>query len=260
MYQQPNLQPPYGRPPQQSATPGGPPQFGPPQPGPGQLGAYRPPMAPPPGPAYSYAPGGQGFPPVPPKRRGGVVAFVVVLALLLVGGGGAAWWFLARPADGGGAGSDGLTIEDSESGIAYSMPGTWEEMESEDLLDAFSSSASVAGEAEGEGASVVAFSGEAMTDEEMSMSTSTIAGENSEFFYPYPDDKQILISEPIEVDGQEAYRFTWEVSISGEPPMYGHIVHIIDGDRSVFLMGMAYGDDPAMRSEVDAVVSSVSLL
>jgi hypothetical protein len=184
---------------------------------------------------------------------------VVVLALLAVGGGGAAWWFLSRP-NGVAAQSDELTIEDSESGIAYSMPDTWEEMDSGDLIAAFTSSASVAGEAEGTGASVVAFSGEAMTDEEMSMSTSTIAGENSEYFYPFPDEKQILLSEAAEVDGQEAYRFTWEVSISGEPPMYGHIIHIIDGDRSVFLMGMAYGDDPAMRSEVDAVVSSVSLL
>jgi hypothetical protein len=186
---------------------------------------------------------------------------VVVLALLVVGGGGAVWWFLSPPAGDGTAQSDELTIEDSESGIAYTMPDTWEEMDSDDLVEAFTSSASVAGEAEDSGASVVAFSGEAMTDEEMSMSTSTIAGENSEYFYPFPEEKQILLSEAAEVDGQEAYRFTWEVSTAGEPPMYGHIIHILtDDDRSVFLMGMAYGDDPAMRTEVDAVIATVSLL
>jgi hypothetical protein len=194
-----------------------------------------------------------------------VVALVVVLALLAVGGGGAAWWVLQRPDDGSGGGasaaSDDLVIEDSESGISYSMPETWEEMDSDDLLDAFTSSASFAAEEEGSGASVVAFSGEAMTDEEMSYSTSTIAGENSEFFYPFPEDKQILLSEPAEVDGQEAYRFTWEVSTTGEPPMYGHIVHILtDDNRSVFLMGMAFGEDPELRTEVDAVIGSVSLI
>jgi hypothetical protein len=248
VYQQSNARPPFEYPPQQ--PPG-------PAPGPYQV------QGAPPHQPYPY--GGQGFPPVPPpatrKRRGGVVALVVVLVLLVVGGGAGAWWFMARPGgDGRSPLSDELIIEDFESGISYTMPEAWEEMDSDDLIEAFTSSASVAGDAEGTGASVVAFSGEAMTDEEMSMSTSTIAGENSEYFYPYPEDKQILISEPIEVDGQKAYRFTWEVSISGEPPMYGHIIHIIEGDRSVFLMGMVYGDDPAMRSEVDAVVSSVSLL
>lgn len=181
--------------------------------------------------------------------------------MLVVGGGGAAaWWFLSRPGDGP-AQSDELTIEDTESGIAYTMPDTWDEMDSGDLIEAFTSSASVAGEAEGSGASVVAFSGEAMADEEMSMSTSTIAGENSEYFYPFPEEKQILLSEAAEVDGQEAYRFSWEVATTGEPPMYGHIVHILTEDnRSVFLMGMAYGDGPAMRTEVDAVIASVALL
>jgi hypothetical protein len=201
-------------------------------------------------------------PPPPRKGRGGLVAFVVVLMLLVVGGGGgAAWWFLSEPGgDGGSPGADGLTIEDTESGIAYTAPDAWVEADSGDLIEAFTSSASFLAE-EGGAASVVAFSGEAMTDEEMSFSTSTIAGENSEYFYPYAEDRQILISEPTEVDGQEAYRFTWEVSKSDEAPMYGHIVHILtDDNRSVFLMGMAHGDDPAMRTEVDAVIGSVSLL
>lgn len=185
-----------------------------------------------------------------------------MLALLLVGGGGAgAWWFLSdRGGDGPGASqAEGLTIEDTESGISYTLPEGWEEFASEDLIDAFTSSASVATEASG--ASVFAFSGEAMTDEEMSMSTSVIAGENSEYFYPYAEDRQILLSEPTEVDGQEAYRFTWVVSKADDEPMYGHIVHILtDDNRSVFLMGIVHPDDPDLRTEIDAVISGVTLL
>ncbi|WP_205324522.1 hypothetical protein [Glycomyces sp. YM15] len=184
-----------------------------------------------------------------------------MLALLVVGGGAGAWWFLADPG-GDGPGSsqaEGLVIEDSESGVAYSLPEGWEEFASEDLIEAFTSSASVTTETGS--ASVFAFSGEGMTDEEMSMSTSIIAGENSEYFYHYAEDRQILISEPIEVDGQEAYRFTWQVSKADDEPMYGHIVHILtDDNRSVFLMGIVQPDDDALRTEIDAAISSVSLL
>lgn len=191
-----------------------------------------------------------------------------MLALLVVGGGGAgAWWYLSDRdggSNGGGDGPDtaqgeGLTVEDTESGIAYTLPETWEQMDSGDLIEAFTSSASVATDTGG--ASVFAFSGEAMTDEEMSMSTSVIAGENSEYFYPYAEDRQILVSELAEVDGQEAYRFTWEVSKADDEPMYGHIIHILtDDNRSVFLMGIVHPDDPDLRTEIDAALASVTLL
>lgn len=93
------------------------------------------------------------------------------------------------------------------------------------------------------------------------MSTSVIAGENSEYFYPYAEDRQILLSEPTEVDGQEAYRFTWLVSTADEEPMYGHIVHILtDDNRSVFLMGIVQPDDPDLRTEIDAVISGATLI
>ncbi|MFC3493011.1 hypothetical protein [Glycomyces rhizosphaerae] len=185
----------------------------------------------------------------------------MLVLLVVVGGGVGVWWFLSdQGGDGPGATqTEGLTIEDSESGISYTLPEGWEEFASEDLIEAFTSSASVSTETGG--ASVFAFSGEAMADEEMSMSTSTIAGENSEYFYPYAEDRQILLSEPAEVDGQEAYRFTWEVSKADDEPMYGHIVHILtDDNRSVFLMGIVYPDDPALRTEIDAVLTSVTLL
>lgn len=190
-----------------------------------------------------------------------MIALVVVLALLVVGGGAGAWWFLSDRSGSGSGGdqADGFTIEDTESGISYTLPEGWEEFSGEDLIEAFTSSASVATEAGG--ASVFAFSGEAMTDEEMSMSTSTIAGENSEYFFPYAEDRQILISEPTEVAGQEAYRFTWQVSNTDDEAMYGHIVHILtDDNRSVFLMGIVQPDDEALRTEIDAVISGVTLL
>jgi hypothetical protein len=187
---------------------------------------------------------------------------VVVLLLLVLGGGGAAvWWFLS-PGDSGdpiASQSEGLTVEDAASGIAYTLPDTWEQMDSGDLIDAYTSAASLTTETGG--ASIYAFSGEAMTDEEMSFTTSTIAGDNSEYFYPYAEDRQILLSEPAEVDGREAYRFTWEVSKADDEPMYGHIVHILtDDNRSVFLMGIVHPDDPDLRTEIDAALSSVTLL
>jgi hypothetical protein len=217
-------------------------------------------------PPHPYAIGGQGFqpgpppPPLPRKRSGGVIALVVALALLVLGGGGvAAWLVLGESGDPLPPQADGLVIEDAESGIAYRLPDTWEQLSADDLIDAYTSSASLATETGG--ASVFAFSGEAMTDEEMSFSTSTIAGENSEYFYPYAEDRQILLSEAAEVDGQEAYRFTWEVDKADDDPMYGHIVHILtDDDRSVFVMGIVYPDDPDLRTELDAVLTSVSLL
>jgi hypothetical protein len=219
-------------------------------------------------PPHPYAIGGQGFlpgsppPPLPRKRTGGVIALVVVLLLLVLGGGAAAVWWMLSPADGADSAApqaEGLTIEDADSGIAYTLPDTWEQMDSGDLIDAYTSAASLTTETGG--ASIYAFSGEAMTDEEMSFTTSTIAGENSEYFYPYAEDRQILISEPAEVDGQEAYRFTWEVSKADDEPMYGHIVHILtDDDRSVFLMGLVHPDDPDLRTEIDAALSTVTLL
>jgi hypothetical protein len=186
----------------------------------------------------------------------------VVLVLLVLGGGGAAaWWFLS-PGDSGNPAAlqtDGLTVEDSASGISYTLPETWEQTESGDLIDAYTSAASLTTETGG--ASLFAFSGDAMTGEEMSFTTSTVAGDNSEYCYPYAEDRQILLSEPAEVEGQEAYRFTWEVSKADDEPMYGHIVHILtDDDRSVFLMGLVHPDDPDLRAEVDAALSSVTLL
>jgi hypothetical protein len=252
VYQQPNPQQPYGHPQHQQPQPYV------------QPGAYQPAAMPP---QPSYPPGAQGFhpgappPPPPRKRSGGAVALVVVLALLLVGGGAGAWWFLSERDGGDGPGAaeaKGLYVEDSESGIAYSLPDTWEQTPSDDLIDAYTSSASVA--TDSGGASVFAFSGEAMTDGEMSFTTSTVAGENSEFFYPYAEDRQILVSEPAEVDGREAYRFTWEVDKADDDPMYGHIVHILtDDNRSVFLMGIVHPDDPDLRTEIDAALTSVTL-
>jgi hypothetical protein len=186
---------------------------------------------------------------------------VVVLLLLVLGGGGAGVWWVLSPADTDPAAppAEGLTVEDSESGIAYTLPETWEQMDSGDLIDAYTSAASLSTETGG--ASVYAFSGDAMTDEEMSFTTSTIAGDNSEYFYPYAEDRQILLSEPAEVDGQEAYRFTWEVGKADDEPMYGHIVHILTDDgRSVFLMGLVHPDDPDLRTEIDAALSTATLL
>jgi hypothetical protein len=218
-------------------------------------------------PPHPYAIGAQGFlpgsppPPLPRKRTGVVIALVVVLLLLILGGGGAAAWWMLSPGGGDPAApqAEGLTVEDADSGIAYTLPDTWEQMDSGDLIDAYTSAASLTTETGG--ASIYAFSGEAMTGEEMSFTTSTIAGENSEYFYPYAEDRQILLSEPAEVDGQEAYRFTWEVGKAGDEPMYGHIVHILtDDDRSVFLMGIVHPDDPDLRTEIDAALATVTLL
>lgn len=264
MYQQPNPHSPYGQPTNPQQPYGQPQQW---QPGSAQShpGVY-PPAGPPPQP---YPVGGQGFqagppPPLPPparNRHGGVIAVVIVLALLVVGGGAGTWWYLSdRGGDSPGEPqAEGLVVEDAESGISYTLPEGWEKFPSEDLIDAFTSSASYTTETGS--ASVFAFSSEAITDEEMSMSTSTIAGENSEYFYPYAEDRQILISEPIEVDGQEAYRFTWQVSNADEEPMYGHLLHILtDDNRSVFLMGIVQPDDDSLRTEIDAVISGATLL
>lgn len=242
MYQQPDP-----RQPQQPWQQPGPP----PGPHPGVAGPqYQVPYSPQPG----Y---GAPVPPAPPRKgRGGLVVGVALLVVALVGGGYFAWRYLQSDSDPDSPGTQpkGLVVEDTESGIDYELPEGWVEQDSGDLIDAFTTAASNGS------ASVFAFYGDAMTGEEMSYTTSTIAGENSEYFYPFAEDRQILISEPTEVDGQDAYRFTWEVSSEGEEPMYGHIVHILtDDDRSVFLMGIVHPDDADLRTEIDAIVSSVTL-
>ncbi|THV42410.1 hypothetical protein [Glycomyces buryatensis] len=267
---QPGPPPGYQPGPQQQPQGGHPQQVPPPagySSGPQAQSGYHPPQNQPP---HGYGP----QPPAPPKKSaGGRIVLLLALVLVLVGSGAWALWMMQRPDTTCASGAELLAcdppiesgsgeptpdenrVEDVDAGISYELPEGWEQQESGDLIEAFSSAA-----AGPDGGSVVAFHGDPMTGEEMSFSTSTIAGENSEFFYPYPDEREILISEATEVDGEEAYTFTWEVSTEGEDAMYGHIVHVLTEDSSIFLMGMAMPDTDENRTEIDTVVSSIALL
>ncbi|WP_460545773.1 hypothetical protein [Glycomyces halotolerans] len=208
---------------------------------------------------HSYPP-----PPVPPKQSSGVkvLAIVGALVLLLVVAAAGTWWWSTHDRAGTAPGeateaAGEARFEDHDAGVSFVRPDGWEPTDSAALIDAFTSYVGIA-----DGSAWVAtFHGEAMTDEEMSYSTSVIAEENSEYFYPLAEEREVLHSESARIDGLEAHDFAWLVDKADDEPMYGRAIHILTDDgRSVFVMGFVHPDDAALRAEVDAVLASVSMI
>lgn len=182
---------------------------------------------------------------------------VVVSVLVLVGGAATAWW-LTRDEDGSPlAGRPRVT--DDAAGISYAIPEGWQRNKKGDLVDAFTSSITMARTGGEEGGSVVlAGRGGAVPKSELKERTEGVARSNAEYFYP---DGRSTLEESKATTVSDRPAYTVALKVSGGEGGTGHLrLTLIAGQdsRSAFLLGIAQPTGPDEQQEVDAVLESAS--
>ena len=152
-------------------------------------------------------------------------------------------------------------VEDSETGLTYSLPEGWIENDPDELLDVFTSSATSADD-EGEGGGLVATGPLeglfAAGETGLADQSEAAAIDFAEFFVPFEGTRDKLESEAIRVGGHAAHRTQFRIEPDEERDVFVEAVVIDLGDDGAFALGLFYADDTRAAAEVEQVLASLS--